>query len=108
MEGVLGVGGLAHLVERLGAPLEPLVVGRVDADPVEPRREERAAAKARKPEPGTDKGLLDGVSRLVGRAERSRREREEAVLVSLDELLERPAVSSPRPLDQRCVRIFHA
>jgi hypothetical protein len=28
--------------------------------------------------------------------------------VSVDELLERPAVASPRPRDQRCVRIFHA
>jgi hypothetical protein len=27
--------------------------------------------------------------------------------VPLDEPLECPAVASPRPLDQRCVRIFH-
>jgi len=25
----------------------------------------------------------------------------------LDELFESPAVASPRPFDQRCVRIFH-
>ena len=35
-------------------------------------------------------------------------EREEPVLVPLDELLESPAVASLRPLDERCVRIFHA
>jgi hypothetical protein len=29
------------------------------------------------------------------------------VLMALDELLESPAVASPRPFDQRCVRIFH-
>jgi len=28
--------------------------------------------------------------------------------VPLDELLECPAVASLRPLDQRCVRIFHS
>ena len=51
--------------------------------------------------------LFDKVSSLVGGAERSGCQSEQAVLVPLDELLEREPVASLRARDQRCVRIFH-
>jgi glycosyltransferase involved in cell wall biosynthesis len=80
-------------------------VRRVDRDSVEPGREARAPTEVRQREPGAQERLLDGVGRLVGRADDAGGKREEPMLVALDELLERPPVPVLRPRDERSVRI---
>jgi hypothetical protein len=80
----------------------------VEANSVHPRGEARAAAKGREPEPGADERLLDGVGSVVPRAEETGGESEKAVLVPVDQLLERPAVALLRARYERSVRIIHA
>ena len=63
--------------------------------------------KAGQSEPRADEGLLHRVGGVVRRAERASGKGQQAMLVALDELLEREAIASLRPRDERCVRIFH-
>ena len=104
---VAGVDGLAAR-ERSGRALCPLIMDRVEADPVEPRREAGAVPEGGKTEPRTDERLLDGIGSFVRRSQQPRGQGEEPVLVPVDELLESPAVALLSAPYERSVRIIHA
>ena len=81
-------------------------MGGVQADPVEPGGEERAAPEAREREPRPQNASCTA-SPASALAPSPRREREHAVLVTLDQLLEGPPVAPLGAVDERSVRIVH-